>query len=115
MALMGSRLCSLFLLLIFVGGGFGVPDADALLFHTIAPASRPDAAHFDVPGGCGAHSERCALTTAASAPQLGEVGLGAVRVAPDAFPRPVFTPVPSLRSANRGLFPLSRAPPAPAC
>jgi hypothetical protein len=111
----GLRVWSWFLVAVFLGGGLGLPDADALLFHTLGLSSQPDVAHFDLPGGCGAHSEKCALTAAASAPQLGAVGLAAVRVAHDASPHPVFASVPSLCSADRSFLHPSRAPPAPAC
>jgi hypothetical protein len=106
---------ALFLLTVFVGGGFGLPDVDALLYHSITRASRPDVAHVDLPGGCGAHSEKCALTTTASAPQLAGLGLPTVEVTQAPSQQPGFASVPSLRSADRSFLYPSRAPPAPAC
>ena len=106
------RLGACLLLFAFVGGGLGLPDLDALLFHTGRPS--PEQIHLDQPGGCGAHAEHCVLAMAASLRQLGAPPSGdAPLVNEVAEVRPVI-PVATPRSPDHRLLPLSRAPPAPA-
>ena len=107
------RLGSLLLLIVFIGGGFGLSDVDALLFHSGSHASTAETGHVDLPGGCGAHSERCVLSTAASMLQLAPRG-AAANVIAAASESDSFISVPALRSADRSLLQPSRAPPAPA-
>src|SRR3954469_11368791 len=57
-----SRLTALFLAALFIGSGFALPDLDALLYHSHQASAPVDVGHVDLPGGCGAHAERCALT-----------------------------------------------------
>ena len=69
MARLSRRFAAFLLLAAFVGGGFGLADLDALLYHSGRTA--PEVPHFDLPGGCGAHAEHCVLAVAASLRQLG--------------------------------------------
>jgi hypothetical protein len=110
MARLSRRFTAFLLLAAFVGGGFGLADLDALLYHSgrSAPAEVP---HFDLPGGCGAHAEHCVLAVAASLRQLGARLVTAARLTQAASVRPVVAPVPAPRSANRGFPHPSRAPP----
>jgi hypothetical protein len=115
MARIPRRLGALFLLVFFVGGGPGLPDLDALLFHSHVEVVRANVAHVDLPGGCGAHTERCALGAVLSGPQL--AGFGVVKVHGDlvASRTAGFQPTLALHSADRSFLHPSRAPPAPAC
>ena len=103
------------LLLVAFAGGLGLPELDALLFHSHAEVVRADVPHVDLPGGCGAHVEKCVLGTVLSGPQLAGFGLVKVRGVRAASRAAAFQPAPTLRSADRSLLPSSRAPPAPAC
>jgi hypothetical protein len=107
------RACALVFAAVFLGSGFVLPDLDALLYHSSRVTPPNNMAHLEVPGGCGAHSERCALTLATPVPQLAPAaaGVGFTTVSPA---HPIVTPVIAHRSANRKLFHPSRAPPAPA-
>jgi len=107
------RLGSLLLLTVFIGGGFGLSDVDALLFHSGFPPSTAETGHVDLPGGCGAHSERCVLSNAASMLQLAPLGVATTVVAATSE-CDSFISVPALRSADRSLLQPARAPPAPA-
>jgi hypothetical protein len=99
----------------FAGGDLGLPELDALLFHSHAEVVRADVAHVDLPGGCGAHAEKCVLSVFLSGPQL--AGFGLVKARGMRAPSRVaaFQPDLTLRSADRSFLPSSRAPPAPAC
>lgn len=96
----------------FVGGGLGLPDFDAVLYHSGPRASHADAPHFDLPGGCGAHAEHCVLTLAASVRPLAATaqnGFAITRVGTvERAALPLSVP-PSAKPAN---LHLSRAPPA---
>jgi hypothetical protein len=105
------RLAALLLALAFVGGGFGLPDLDALLYHTAGRGAPAEVPHFDLPGGCGAHAEHCVLAVAASLRQLGSRLVAAVRVTQAAPTRPLVIPAVVPRSADRSFFHPSRAPP----
>jgi hypothetical protein len=111
----GVRLWSLFLLAVFVGGGFGLADADAVLFHSLNRGDRPEAPHFELPGGCGAHSESCVLATATAPPKLVAGSAPTAPIVSEGGLSKAFASVPSLRSAHPRLLYSSRAPPAPAC
>src|SRR5918995_4862851 len=63
------RLIALFLTAVFVGSGFALPDLDALIYHSSRVAAPSDGPHIDLPGGCGAHSESCALSLVTPVPQ----------------------------------------------
>jgi hypothetical protein len=104
------RLSALLLLTVFVGGGFGLSDLDALLYHSghRAPAELP---HYDQPGGCGAHAERCVLALAASLRQLAG-GLSHLDSAADGQDLLVpVAPVVVPRSIDRSNLQPTRAPP----
>ena len=106
----GRRLGALFLLTAFLAGGYGLSDFDALLFHSNGHGTRPDVAHLDQPGGCGAHAERCALALSAATPQyIGQAPIK-VRVSP-AVARPSISPAPAPRPAPVATLQLPRAPP----
>lgn len=104
------RLGALFLLTAFLGGGYGLSDVDAVLFHSSHHGARADVAHLDQPGGCGAHSEHCVLALATARPQHAGSGLVKLRVNPVASkPHAATKPVP--RSPATGSLHYSRAPP----
>jgi hypothetical protein len=109
------RLGALLLLVAFAGGGPGLPELDALLFHSHAELVRADVAHVDLPGGCGAHVEKCVLSAVRSGLQLAEFGLVKARGVRVASRAAAFQPALALRSADRSFLYPSRAPPAPAC
>ena len=110
MARLSRRFAAFLLLAAFVGGGFGLADLDALLYHSgrSAPAEVP---HFDLPGGCGAHAEHCVLAVAASFRQLGARLVTAVQLTQAASVRPLVAPVAAPRSTDRSFLQPSRAPP----
>jgi hypothetical protein len=110
MVRLSRRFTALLLLAAFVGGGFGLPDLDALLYHSgrVAPVEVP---HFDLLGGCGAHAEHCVLAVVASLRQLGARLVTAVRLTPAASTRQLIVPEVAPRSADRSFFHPSRAPP----
>jgi hypothetical protein len=105
------RLGALLLATAFIGGGFGLSDLDALLFHSGRDAAPAEVPHFDLPGGCGAHAEHCVLAVAASLRQLGARATTSVAVTRAERPEHIATPVPSARSADRTNLQPSRAPP----
>jgi hypothetical protein len=109
------RLGALLLLVAFAGGGPGLPDLDALLFHSHPDVVRANVAHVDVPGGCGAHVERCVLSATLCGPQLVELGLLKVRGTRVVSRPTTFRLSSALRSSDRNFLYSSRAPPAPAC
>jgi hypothetical protein len=109
MARLSRRLTAFLLLAAFVGGGFGLPDLDALLYHSGRTA--PEVPHFDLPGGCGAHAEHCVLAVAASLRQLGARLVTAVQLTQAASVRPLVGPVVAPRSTDRSFLHPSRAPP----
>lgn len=105
------RLAALFLTLAFVGGGFGPADLDALLYHT-GRADAPLGPHYDQPGGCGGHAERCVLAAPASirhaVASLGSLSITIRSAEPAAQHQPASTP----RPADRVNLQPTRAPPA---
>jgi hypothetical protein len=52
---------ALFLLAVFLGSGTSLPSADALLYHWGAASAEREGAHIEPAGGCGSHTESCAL------------------------------------------------------
>ena len=108
-----QRLYAILLLSLFAGSGIGLPALDELLYH-IGRDSAPAAAvpHFDAPGGCGAHSEHCAVVASASVRQHAVITQQLLRIEVVSTEPVVFHPVFSLRSFDRSLFQPSRAPPA---
>jgi hypothetical protein len=106
------RFSALFLTAVFLGSGFALPELDALLYHSSGVA-QPDVAHVDLPGGCGAHAEHCALTLATPVPQLAP-SQSAIRSLGAAPVHRVLVPVIAPRSADYPLLHPSRAPPASA-
>ena len=108
-----QRLHAVLLLSLFAGSGVGLPALDELLYH-IGRDSAPPAgvAHFDAPGGCGAHSEHCALVASASVRQHATVAQPNLRIQAVSTQDVVFHPVYSPRSVDRSLLQPSRAPPA---
>jgi hypothetical protein len=105
------RLGALLLATAFIGGGFGLSDLDALLFHSGSNAVPANVPHFDLPGGCGAHAEHCVLAVAASLRQLGTAATASIAVTRVATVDRVAAPVASPRSADRTNLQPSRAPP----
>jgi hypothetical protein len=108
-----QRLYAVLLLSLFAGSGIGLPALDELLYH-IGRDSGPPAgvAHLDLPGGCGAHSEHCALVASASVRHHAAITQQLLRIEVVSTETVVFHPVFSLRSFDRSLFQPSRAPPA---
>ena len=104
------RFYAAFLAAAFISG-IGMPNADALLYHSRNPIPA-EVPHFDQPGGCGSHAEHCVLAVAASLRQLAggvfqlpELGLEA--------PRNLTVPRADVpRPAERTNLQPSRAPPA---
>jgi hypothetical protein len=106
----GHRLGALFLLIAFVAGGYGIADLDALFFHSGVQGARADVPHLDQPGGCGSHSERCALVQSSARPQ--QVGAASVKIRLNPIvARPLVALAPIDRSEVSGTLPLPRAPP----
>jgi hypothetical protein len=108
------RFNALLLAVAFVTGGFGLADADALLFHSGRQSQPADAPHFDPPGGCGGHAEHCALAVATSLRQLGSVAGIVDRFAAVLCRDQVLAPAPALRSPAPTNLQPARAPPAAA-
>jgi hypothetical protein len=105
------RVGALLLATVFIGGGFGLSDLDALLFHSGRDAVPTEASHFDLPGGCGSHAEHCVLAVAASLRQLGTTATASIPVTRALPAYRVVTPVARLHSADRANLHPSRAPP----
>jgi hypothetical protein len=105
------RLHALLLLSLFAGSGIGLPALDELLYHIGRDSAPPAGAHFDAPGGCGAHSEHCALVASASVRHHAAVTQQLLRVGVLSTEPVVFQLVSSVRSFDRSLFQPSRAPP----
>jgi hypothetical protein len=103
------RLRALLLATLFVGGSLGLPGIDAALFH--GSAARAPGPHYELPGGCDSHAERCTLGAAYTATQLPAVGATPALA--------TFAPVVLLaatapvrpRALRCRRLPLSRAPP----
>ena len=116
------RLGALCLLTAFLGGGFGLSDLDALLFHSRPDGARADVAHFDQPGGCGAHAERCVLALATARVASGVSVPVELRLSPGGHPAHgrgrVGSPIllqrlpPALQGSSSRSRPLTRAPSA---
>ncbi|MGH7518207.1 MAG: hypothetical protein ACREOC_12175 [Gemmatimonadales bacterium] len=104
------RIRGLILAVVFVGG-IGLPEVDGLLYHTHRQA-RPTS-HVDLPGGCGAHTERCAIAGAFPTPRLASLAPAGVRALDTACPHEISAPALPPRSADTNLLQLPRAPPAP--
>jgi hypothetical protein len=103
------RLRALLLATLFVGGSLGLPGMDAALFH--GSAARAPGPHFELPGGCDSHAERCTLGSAYAATQLPAVGTTPA-LAPFAPVALVAAAAPVRPRALRcRRLPLSRAPP----
>ena len=108
-----QRLYSILLLSFFAGSGIGLPALDELLYHMGRESAPPTGvAHFDAPGGCGAHAEHCALVASASVRHHAAVTQHHLRIEVVSSQNVVFHPVLSLRSVDRSLLQPSRAPPA---
>jgi hypothetical protein len=106
----GRRLGALFLLTVFLAGGYGISDLDALFFHSGVQSDLADVPHLDQPGGCGAHAERCAIAQSTAGPQ--QVGVGPVKIRLNPVVARPFVPVAPLdRSAASGTLRLPRGPP----
>ena len=108
------RLAGLFLAVSFLGGGFVLPNLDAMLYHSGPAATSAHSDHFDLPGGCGAHAEHCALVASASVRQLANLGFAALPSsrAPSTHQVTISVVVP--RVTHRTFLHPSRAPPLPA-
>jgi hypothetical protein len=107
-----ARLSALFLTTVFLGSGFALPDLDALLYHSSGVA-QPDVGHVDLPGGCGAHAEQCALTLATPITQLAPA-IPAVRSISIPPARSVILPVEAPPATQPRLLHPPRAPPVAA-
>jgi hypothetical protein len=108
-----SRLTALFLTAVFIGSGFALPDLDALLHHSSTVQASAEVGHVDLPGGCGTHSEQCALTLAAPLPQVAP-GTSVVRSLSLAPAQSTIVSVITPPSTYPRLLHPSRAPPASA-
>ena len=107
-----QRLYAVVLLTLFAGSGIGLPALDELLYHMGRDSAPPaGVAHFDAPGGCGAHSEHCVLAASASVRQHAAVAQQLLRIEVVTTDYVVFHPVLSLRTVDRSLLQPSRAPP----
>jgi hypothetical protein len=107
-----QRLYAVLLLTLFVGSGTGLPALDELLYHMGRDTAPPaGVAHFDAPGGCGAHSEHCVLVASASVRQHAATAQHLLRIEADTTDYVVFHPVLSRRTVDRSLLQPSRAPP----
>jgi hypothetical protein len=107
------RMYALVFAALFLGSGFVLPDLDALLYHSVRVSSEGNATHLELPGGCGAHSERCAIALATPvlqlapyAPQAHSTSLKPAQATP--------APLLVLPSSSGPLLHPSRAPPEPA-
>lgn len=110
-----KRLMALLLAISFVGGGFGLATADALVFHSHGQQSDATGApHFDQPGGCGAHAEHCALSLLASLRQLASTSGIAQRFAAELRTDTVVAPTLAPRPVDSTNLQPARAPPATA-
>ncbi len=81
------RFAALLLLTVFVGGGMGLQEVDALLYPSGHESGPAGVSHLDPPGGCGAHTEHCVLVPSAAVRPLatfapGRVPLDAAVVSP---------------------------------
>jgi hypothetical protein len=91
----------------------GLPALDELLYHMGRDsAPPPGVAHFDAPGGCGAHSEHCVLVASASVRHHAAIAQPILRIEVVSTDYVVFHPVFSRRTVDRSLLQPSRAPPA---
>ncbi len=107
-----QRLYSILLLSFFAGSGIGLPALDELLYHTGRDSAPPaGVAHFDAPGGCGAHAEHCVLSASVAVRQHATLTQQHLRLEVSSLAPVVFRPVFSLRSVDRSLLQPSRAPP----
>jgi hypothetical protein len=107
-----QRLYAVLLLSLFAGSGIGLPAVDELLYHMGRDSAPPaGVAHFDAPGGCGAHSEHCVLVASASVRQHAAITQQLLRIEVVTTDYVVFQPVLSLRTVDRSLLQPSRAPP----
>ena len=107
-----QRLYAVLLLSLFAGSGIGLPAVDELLYHMGRDSAPPaGVAHFDAPGGCGAHSEHCVLVASASIRQHAAIAQQLLRIEVVTTDYVVFHPVLSLRTVDRSLLQPSRAPP----
>jgi hypothetical protein len=105
------RFAALILAVAFVGGGFGLADLDALLYHS-DKANTPEGPHYDQPGGCGSHAEHCVLGAPVSLRHAaGGTSAPAVTVRAAESPRPP-EPGRTPRPADRVNLQPTRAPPA---
>jgi len=112
MSRVARRLYAVLLLSLFAGSGIGLPALDELLYHMGRDSAPPaGVAHFDAPGGCGAHSEHCVLVASASIRQHAAVAQQLLRIEVVTTDYVVFHPVSSLRTVDRSLLQPSRAPP----
>lgn len=106
----GSRFQALLLLLALVGGGFGLPLFDALVFHG-RPLARAESA-VAPEGSPAPHTQICILDhTGLLEGSILSSGHDAITALPDAA-RLASTAVPAGLSADASLLPPSRAPPS---
>jgi hypothetical protein len=108
---LAARVNALLLTIAFVSGGFGLATVDALVFHAGHRSEAADGPHFDPPGGCGAHSEHCALVLSASLRQLPGAAGTADRFTAAEHEDRVLAPVLAPRSADSTNLHPARAPP----
>jgi hypothetical protein len=107
------RAYALLFAIVFLGSGFALPDLDALLYHSSRVSSPDNTAHLDLPGGCGAHSERCALTLATPVSQLAPQGPQPHSISLSQGDKTPSPPL-ALPFSKRTLLHQSRAPPVTA-
>jgi hypothetical protein len=108
---LARRLSGVLLTVVLLGGGFGLPALDALLYHSGQQSAGANVAHFDPPGGCGAHAEHCVLLLTLSLRQLGGPAFSEVRLTHLLTETGVYLAVPALRVTDPTYQHRSRAPP----
>jgi len=109
---LARRLAGIILLAVFIAGGMGLQELDAVLYgsgHDSAPAG---VAHLDPPGGCGAHQEHCVLAPSALVRSLATIASARVPVG-TTVSAPTLPRTPVLPdSAAPGFLHTARPPPA---
>jgi hypothetical protein len=109
---MHRRLVAFLLLAVFLGAGTTVPGPDVLLHHWIGQAN-VHRSHIEPAGGCGSHSEKCALGRTATGAGAALVQAPVLRTNPTDFPSPASTLAFRIVIADPNAIPHSRAPPGP--
>ena len=105
-------LVGLLLTFLFVGGNFGLPVADAVLFHSTPGAAAPPKASLGNPGGEAGHQQICLqLKATGQVRSIPGSGTPTAPLPPEAVSRPV-PPPPLLTTSPDPSRQFSRAPPS---